>query len=76
MHSQFFYPLLLSWVYENGFANFYQGLSPEKKLENQTGVGSVRRVFLCRLCDGAPQIAGQNHAKQCNAAMLRSGANL
>jgi hypothetical protein len=28
MRSQFFYPLLLSWVYENRFASFYQGLSP------------------------------------------------
>jgi len=28
-----FPPLLSSWVYKNGFANFYQGLSPEKNLE-------------------------------------------
>jgi hypothetical protein len=28
-----FPPLLSSWVYENGFANFYQELSPEKNLE-------------------------------------------
>ena len=57
VHSYFFYPLFLSWVYESGFANFYQGLSPGYKLENQTDAGA--RSFPVPVADGVPQIAGQ-----------------
>src|ERR1035441_1979368 len=33
-----FYPLLLSWLYENGFENFYQALSPRFGLARICGV--------------------------------------
>jgi hypothetical protein len=51
-----FYSLLLSWVYENGFANFYQGLSPEKNLKIKL-VGSAS--FPVPVTDGVPHIASQ-----------------
>jgi len=35
---------LLAWIYESGFANFHQGLSPEQKLQNPTDAG-----FICTL---------------------------
>ena len=33
VHEGLFYQLFFSWLYENGFVNFYQGLSALKNLK-------------------------------------------
>jgi hypothetical protein len=45
-----FWPLL-AWVYESGFANFYQGLSPKQKPQNPAFKGAF-----CQF----PPVLGQN----------------
>jgi len=50
VHRRLFHPWPLSWGYESGLANFYQGLSPEQKLQNP-----ARSCPICFL----PPVLGQ-----------------
>jgi hypothetical protein len=46
---------LLAWFYETRAANFYQGLSPEQKLENPTFTGAIHHQ---------PPVLGQDERRE------------
>jgi hypothetical protein len=62
-----FYSLLLSWVYENGFTNFYQGFSPWKNLKIKLVVGVRFAEFSHSSCHRLSANRWSNLVRHCNA---------